>query len=75
MNVSLLYWYHNAASEISLSLSKHYATWDQPEHEAILVGATGNKPEGKEVNVSLIYGDYFYVEALAKMMGWKNRAF
>lgn len=29
----------------------------------------------REVNVSLIYGDYFYVEALAKLLGWRNRVF
>ncbi|MCR2806858.1 glycoside hydrolase family 88 protein [Paenibacillus soyae] len=67
--------YHEAAQRILHSLTVHYATWELSEHEAILLSGTGNKPGGMNVNVSLIYGDYFYVEALAKLQGWKNRVF
>ncbi|WP_284642077.1 glycoside hydrolase family 88 protein [Paenibacillus silviterrae] len=67
--------YRRAADRILLSLTKHYATWDQPEHEAILVAGTGNLPAGQNIDVSLIYGDYYYVEALAKLLGWKHRIF
>ncbi|MNI51400.1 Unsaturated chondroitin disaccharide hydrolase [compost metagenome] len=67
--------YRDAAERILLSLTQHYATWDRPEHEAILLEGTGNKPANSNVNVSLIYGDYYYVEAIAKLMGWKSRIF
>ncbi|MNN94696.1 Unsaturated glucuronyl hydrolase [compost metagenome] len=67
--------YARAAERILASLTRHYATWDQPEHEAILVEGTGHKPAGQNINVSLIYGDYYYVEALAKLKGWKHRIF
>ncbi|ULL13779.1 glycosyl hydrolase [Paenibacillus sp. H1-7] len=67
--------YRDAAERILLSLTQNYATWDRPEHEAILVEGTGNKPANQNVNVSLIYGDYYYVEAIAKLLGWKNRIF
>ncbi|PZE20266.1 glycosyl hydrolase [Paenibacillus xerothermodurans] len=67
--------YREAAERILLSLTQNYATWDRPDHEAILVAGTGNKPAGQNINVSLIYGDYFYVEALAKLQGWKTRIF
>jgi unsaturated chondroitin disaccharide hydrolase len=67
--------YARAARRILLSLTRSYATWDRPEHEAILLEGTGNKPAGQNVNVSLIYGDYYYVEALAKLRGWKTRIF
>lgn len=67
--------YRRAAERILLSLTKHYGTWDRPEHEAILTQGTGHKPVGQNVNVSLIYGDYFYVEALAKLRGWQRRIF
>ncbi|GAA4868726.1 glycoside hydrolase family 88 protein [Paenibacillus vulneris] len=67
--------YRDAAERILLSLTQNYGTWDRPEHEAILLEGTGNKPAGQNVNVSLIYGDYYYVEAIAKLLGWKNRIF
>jgi len=67
--------YRRGAEKILLSLSKHYATWDQPQHEAILLEGTGNLPGNENINVSLIYGDYYYVEAIAKLRGWKNRIF
>lgn len=67
--------YRQAAQRILLSLTQHYGTWERSEHEAILTGATGHKPANTNINVSLIYGDYFYVEALAKLMGWRHRIF
>ncbi|CAG7645564.1 glycoside hydrolase family 88 protein [Paenibacillus allorhizosphaerae] len=67
--------YRRAAERMLLALTKHYGTWDNPAHEGILIGGTGNKPAGQNVDVSLIYGDYYYVEALAKLLGWKSRIF
>ncbi|MZQ83173.1 glycosyl hydrolase [Paenibacillus sp. 5J-6] len=67
--------YRRAAERILLSLTQNYGTWDQPEHQAILLEGTGNKPAGQNVNVSLIYGDYYYVESIAKLLGWKQRIF
>ena len=67
--------YYAAAKRIIASLSKGYSAFNEPEHEGILHGATGSKPDNTNVNVSLIYGDYYYVEALAKLRGWKHRIF
>lgn len=67
--------YRRAADRMLLSLTQHYGTWDRPAHEAILIGGTGHKPAGQNVDVSLIYGDYYYVEALAKRLGWARRIF
>lgn len=67
--------YLSAAERMLYALSEHYATWDQPGHEAILIGGTGHKPANSNINVSLIYGDYYFVEAFAKLNGWKNRIF
>ncbi|MDR9855478.1 glycoside hydrolase family 88 protein [Paenibacillus sp. VCA1] len=67
--------YHQAAERILASLSEEYSAFHDNGHEGILYGATGHKPEGVNVNVSLIYGDYFYVEALAKLRGWSQRTF
>jgi unsaturated chondroitin disaccharide hydrolase len=67
--------YRESALRIIDSLTAHYAEWDDPVYEGILKEATGHLPAGQNINVSLIYGDYYYVETAAKLMGWKNRIF
>jgi unsaturated chondroitin disaccharide hydrolase len=67
--------YRTAAESILLSLTHNYSTLDQPEYEGILLEATGHKPAGRDIQVSLIYGDYYYVEAIAKLIGWNSRIF
>lgn len=67
--------YREAAERMIGSLYANYGTWDDAEHEAILKHGTGHKPAGQNVDVSLIYGDYFFVEAVAKLNGWKQRVF
>ncbi|MEC0201342.1 glycoside hydrolase family 88 protein [Paenibacillus lautus] len=67
--------YRTAAERIVLALSTEYAAFQAPEHEGILFGGTGHKPADTNINVSLIYGDYYYVEALAKLRGWTHRVF
>lgn len=67
--------YLDAAKRMLSSLTDNYATWDKSDHQAILVEGTGHKPANSNINVSLIYGDYYYVEAFAKLNGWKNRIF
>jgi hypothetical protein len=32
----------------------------------ILMHATGHHPEGREINVPLVYGDYYFLEALGR---------
>nr|WP_081393010.1 glycoside hydrolase family 88 protein [Paenibacillus odorifer] len=65
--------YANAAERILRSLTENYATWEQPEYEAILLHGTGSGTSF--IDVSLIYGDYYYIEAVAKLNGWKHRIF
>jgi unsaturated chondroitin disaccharide hydrolase len=67
--------YQAQACRILDSLSRRYATWDQSEHEAIILHATGAKPRNSEVDVSMIYGDYYFIEAIAKLRGWERRIF
>ncbi|CAG7636195.1 glycoside hydrolase family 88 protein [Paenibacillus allorhizosphaerae] len=67
--------YTQSAKKMLHSLTERYATWDRPEHEAILLHGTGNKPSEMNIDVSLIYGDYYYVESFAKLSGWKHRIF
>ncbi|MGN7760274.1 glycoside hydrolase family 88 protein [Paenibacillus sp. 22594] len=65
--------YANAAERILRSLTENYATWNQPEHEAILTKGTGSGDSF--IEVSLIYADYYYIEAVSKLNGWKHRIF
>ncbi|SHH72414.1 glycoside hydrolase family 88 protein [Clostridium grantii] len=67
--------YISAAKRIIHALTKQYVTWDDMDYEGLLVEGTGNKPNNENVNVSLIYGDYFYVECIAKLLGWENNIF
>jgi len=63
--------YREAALEILESLAANYTSRDRPreaQEEAILLHATGAKPLGKEIDVSLTYGDYYYVEALLRLL-------
>jgi len=67
--------YELAARRILETLTENYGNWNNPQQQGILREGTGHKPAGENVNVSLIYGDYFYVEAYAKLMGWQHRIF
>jgi len=50
------------------ALDSQCGAWDADE-EGLLRMGTGHVPEDQNINVSLIYGDYFFVEALAKLRG------
>jgi unsaturated chondroitin disaccharide hydrolase len=59
--------YKEQACAILQSLSQHYCADDS--EEAILLSGTGNVPMNQNINKPLIYGDYYYMEALAKLQG------
>ncbi|WP_282936067.1 glycoside hydrolase family 88 protein [Paenibacillus sp. RC67] len=60
--------YETAAKRILKSMTDHYAIWNASD-EAILPHGTGHWPANKNIDVGLIYGDYYFVEALAKLRG------
>lgn len=67
--------YTNAAELMLKSLTDNYSLWDVPNAQGLLTGATGHKPAGGLIDCNIIYGDYYYVEAFAKLNGWKHRIF
>ncbi|MBU3110071.1 glycoside hydrolase family 88 protein [Clostridium lacusfryxellense] len=67
--------YKNWAEKILFSLTENYSTFNKPEEEGILTSATSNKPGNVGINVSLIYGDYFFIEGISKLLGWKRSIF
>ena len=59
--------YRGAAERILIALAKNYLAPDSSA--AILQHAVGSRPQNVEVNVGLIYADYYFLEALARNKG------
>ncbi len=53
-----------AANAIVKSTYEKYGNWSN-DSDGIIHGGTFNHPQGLGIDVSLIYGDYYYVEALS----------
>ncbi len=65
--------YENAAVNIVKSLAEGYTSITDPKSNGILLHAVYSKPDGKGVDECNIWGDYFYFEALVRLMKeWKT---
>jgi hypothetical protein len=60
--------YSDAADRILSSLSTSYLT-EGSNNAAILKHAVGSKPQNSEVDVGLVYADYYFIEALLRRRG------
>ena len=60
--------YVNACNRIMNSLIDNYLTKDIPESNGLLLHATYGKPQKSGVDEMNIWGDYFYMEALHRML-------
>ncbi|MCX6136415.1 MAG: glycoside hydrolase family 88 protein [Ignavibacteriales bacterium] len=58
--------YYASAVSMLESLSRQPYFSDQIASSGILSHAVGNRPAGSEINGSLIYGDYYFIEALLR---------
>lgn len=58
--------YHYTAENILHSLCREPYLATGTDSDAILHHGVGNKPGGKQIDVSLIYGDYYFIEALMR---------
>ncbi|OKP76035.1 glycosyl hydrolase [Paenibacillus sp. P3E] len=61
--------YREPAVRILESLYRNYGTWDNEAEEGLILHGTSNYPAGTNIDVPLIYGDFFYVEGLARLTG------
>lgn len=59
--------YKNVAIKILHAVSDHFANYD-PESDGILTGATTAYHDENGRNVNLNYGDYFFIEALLRLL-------
>lgn len=58
--------YKNAATTLLAKLSTpEYLSGDK--NQAFLLHSTGHKPNGTEIDASIIYADYYYLEALLRL--------
>jgi unsaturated chondroitin disaccharide hydrolase len=62
--------YRKAGEKILHSLFENYGDWDNQEEEGLILHGTSHFPEGKYTDNPLIYGDYFFVEGLARLKGY-----
>lgn len=61
--------YTKAAINILKACEEKFCNWD-PEQDSIVGGGTFfyHDPTGKDTNVPIIYGDYYFIEAILKLL-------
>lgn len=57
--------YRQQAEQMLQSLSTNYQS--RQVNNAFLLHSTGHKPNGGEIDASIIYADYYYIEALLRL--------
>ena len=62
--------YTRAALNILKACEKKFCNWD-PDQDSIVDGGTFfyHDPSGKDTHVPIIYGDYYFIEAVLRLMG------
>jgi len=61
--------YQAAGERILRSIYENYGAWDNQAEEGLILHGTSHYPERRNIDVPLIYGDYFFVEGLARLRG------
>ncbi|MDQ0114602.1 glycoside hydrolase family 88 protein [Paenibacillus harenae] len=61
--------YYNAGERMLYSLYTNYGAWDRSDEEGLILHGTSHYPEGRNIDVPLIYGDYFFAEGIAQLNG------
>jgi unsaturated chondroitin disaccharide hydrolase len=61
--------YRQAAVELLLDLYRHASSRGRPEQQGILLHGTWHKAANFAVDESLMFGDYYFMEALARALG------
>ncbi|MBZ4676321.1 MAG: unsaturated glucuronyl hydrolase [Anaerophaga sp.] len=63
--------YRNAAVNMLITLSSNEYQ-SREKNSAFLLRSVGHKPNGSEINASIIYADYYYIEALIRLSNLKS---
>jgi len=65
-------YYRTKASQITQNLTTHYRSAIGANNGFLLLHSTGTKPTNIDVDVPIIYADYYYLEALLRSHKLKN---
>ena len=64
--------YTEAAINLLKATDEHFCNYSEEEDALVLMGTERyphNEQEEKGVHIPIVYGDFFYVEALCKLKG------
>ncbi|QKS70295.1 glycoside hydrolase family 88 protein [Paenalkalicoccus suaedae] len=64
--------YLRAGMKILKSLYVNYGDWENQHEDGLILHGTSHYPERSNVDVPLIYGDYYFVEGLARLKGYEG---
>lgn len=67
-------WFRQLADRILQSLTEHYQSAPGTQHGFLLQHSTGNHPGGDEIDTSINYADYYYLEALNRSRRFRPMA-
>ncbi|WP_339224193.1 glycoside hydrolase family 88 protein [Paenibacillus sp. FSL W7-1332] len=65
--------YRESAKKILHSLYTNYGAWESKTEEGLILHGTSHYPEKQNVDVPLIYGDYYFTEGISLLMGNRDR--
>ena len=60
--------YQNSALRLLKAMEQHFCNWDEDEDGILGMGKVAYHEQGENQQVSLIYGDYFFIEAILRLM-------
>jgi unsaturated chondroitin disaccharide hydrolase len=60
--------YQQAGERMLQALYSSYGAWDNENEEGLILHGTSHYPEGKNIDVPLIYGDYFFAEGISRLL-------
>lgn len=64
--------YRKAGERILHALYTRYGAWDNEAEEGLILHGTSHFPEGKNIDVPLIYGDYYFAEGISRLFGYQE---
>lgn len=59
-------YYREMADRITESVSRKYRAGLHEQHGFLTVSSTGHLPAGSEIDVPIVYGDYYFIESLVR---------
>ena len=63
--------YRSAGENILHSLYENYGDWENTSQDGLILHGVSHYPDGNHVDNPLIYGDFYFVEGIARLKGFK----